>query len=135
MARILLKWWTMSEDTSELEALLQRKGYVILIKGPPEDPASRFGAEMVLALVDAGIGFHAVNVLQEATVGRAAQESEGWPTFPMAFLDGKFVGGVDHLRGHLETLTGHAGDDLLDQTPDDQLSAVEKLIKYSKRKP
>ncbi len=73
------------------------------MKGTPSEPRCKFSRAAVEALTRAGAGaaggpaLGSVDVLSSPAVRQGLKDKFDWPTFPMAFLAGAFVGGVDVL--------------------------------------
>ena len=68
---------------------------VLFMKGTPQFPMCGFSSRAVQALNEAGAGFHAVNVLEDAELRANLPRYSDWPTFPQLFINGELIGGCD----------------------------------------
>ena len=65
------------------------------MKGHPEEPKCGFSRKVVDALAAANVKFGSFNILADEEVRQGLKEHADWPTYPMLFVDGEFVGGCD----------------------------------------
>eukprot|EP00898_Chlorokybus_atmophyticus_P000242 jgi/Chlat1/1218/Chrsp115S01674 len=97
---------------AKLSRLINLQRVVLFMKGSPSHPKCGFSQKVVNTLNEYGIDFGHVDILQDAEVRQGMKELANWPTFPMLFVDGQFVGGCDivlemHTTGALiDVLTG-----------------------------
>lgn len=70
---------------------------VAFIKGPADEPKCAYSVRVVATLRDAGVAFGAVDVLADPPLRARAVKLFDWPTYPMVFVNGSLVGGVDAL--------------------------------------
>src|ERR1041384_197860 len=100
------------------EALRQRiDGYVtsdrvvLFMKGTRRAPQCGFSAQVVQILDQRVPEYQTHDVLSSAELRDGIKDYSQWPTIPQLYIDGKFVGGCDIVRGlkasgELEQLLG-----------------------------
>lgn len=86
---------------------------VLFMKGTPQFPMCGFSSRAVQALNEAGAGFHAVNVLEDAELRANLPRYANWPTFPQLYINGELIGGCDitlelHAKGELRSMVAEA---------------------------
>ena len=69
------------------------------MKGTPEDPQCGFSAQVVETLQQLGIKFGSFDILSDEEVRSGIKEYANWPTIPQLYIDGKFIGGCDIVKG------------------------------------
>ena len=86
----------MSRDVrSEIDQEVMGNKLMLYMKGTPEMPRCGFSATVVNILNQLGKPYGAVNVLDDPDKWNAVRERESWPTIPMIFVGGEFIGGCD----------------------------------------
>lgn len=68
---------------------------VLYMKGTQQFPQCGFSGRAVQILKACGIGFVDVNVLADAETVPALREYADWPTIPVLYINGEFIGGCD----------------------------------------
>ncbi|MBM4345876.1 MAG: Grx4 family monothiol glutaredoxin [Deltaproteobacteria bacterium] len=99
----------MRDVQKEIDELVKSKPVVLFMKGTPAMPMCGFSARTVEALKACGVGFSAVNVLQDPDIREGIKEYGQWPTIPQLYVKGELVGGCDitvdlYQRGELEPM-------------------------------
>ena len=79
------------------------------MKGNRSFPQCGFSAAVVDVLMQTGVTFKDINVLEDHDVRQGIKEFSDWPTIPQLYVKGQFVGGCDivremHANGQLEPL-------------------------------
>ncbi len=87
---------------------------VLFMKGTPQLPQCGFSAAVTKVLLQLGVGFKGVNVLEDDALRQGIKEFSDWPTIPQLYVKGEFVGGCDivremHKRGELRQLLEDKG--------------------------
>ena len=82
----------------QIKAMLAAHPIVLFMKGTPEFPMCGFSSRAAKALADAGVVFHAVNVLADPQIRAALPHFSNWPTFPQLFIQGELIGGCDIIE-------------------------------------
>ena len=104
----------MSRDVlAEVHSEIAENKIMLYMKGTPQMPRCGFSAAIVDVFNDIGQPFGAVNVLDDPEKWNAVRQSQSWPTIPMIFIDGEFIGGCDitremHASGELQPLVQKA---------------------------
>ena len=91
-----------STDAARADALVRSAPVVLFLKGTADAPVCSFSYRAVALLRAASISFTTVDVLQEPTVRGALKALHDWPTFPMIFVEGKLIGGVEALQNFID---------------------------------
>src|SRR5437868_15506112 len=87
---------------------------LLFMKGTPVFPQCGFSAAVVQVLSELGVKFKSVDVLKDAEVRQGIKEFSNWPTIPLVYVKGEFVGGCDIVKemfeqGELEGLFKERG--------------------------
>lgn len=82
---------------------------LLYMKGTPATPQCGFSAQVTDALMECGVRFAFVNVLDHPEIRENLPNYAKWPTFPQLWVNGELVGGCDiisqmHERGELQSL-------------------------------
>ena len=101
------------EVMARIKATIESHPIVLFMKGTPQFPMCGFSSRAVQALNEAGAGFHAVNVLEDAELRANLPRYANWPTFPQLYINGELIGGCDitlelHAKGELRSMVGEA---------------------------
>lgn len=83
---------------TRLDGLVKKHKVVLFMKGNKHFPQCGFSAQVVSVLKELGVGFEAVNVLQDPAVRDGIKEYSSWPTIPQLYVDGEFLGGCDIVK-------------------------------------
>ena len=68
---------------------------VLYMKGTQQFPQCGFSGRAAQILKACGVDFIDVNVLADAEVVPALREYADWPTIPVLYIKGDFIGGCD----------------------------------------
>jgi monothiol glutaredoxin len=68
---------------------------VLYMKGTQQFPQCGFSGRAVQVLKACGVSFVDVNVLADAETVPALREYADWPTIPVLYINGEFIGGCD----------------------------------------
>lgn len=68
---------------------------VLYMKGTRQFPQCGFSAKAAQILKACGVSFVDVNVLADPEVVPALKEYADWPTIPVLYIKGEFIGGCD----------------------------------------
>ncbi len=68
---------------------------VLYMKGTQQFPQCGFSAKAAQILKACGVKFIDVNVLADPAVVPALREYADWPTIPVLYIKGEFIGGCD----------------------------------------
>jgi len=82
---------------------------VLFMKGTPQVPQCGFSAAVSQALLQLGVSYKGVNVLEDDALRQGIKKFSNWPTIPQLYVKGAFIGGCDivremHQSGELERL-------------------------------
>ncbi|WP_298282091.1 Grx4 family monothiol glutaredoxin [Acidocella sp.] len=76
---------------------------VLFMKGTPLAPQCGFSANVTRVLMQLGVAFSSVNVLEEPEIREGVKAYADWPTIPQLYIGGEFVGGADIVRDMMAT--------------------------------
>jgi monothiol glutaredoxin len=76
---------------------------VLFMKGTPLAPQCGFSASVARILMQLGVQFTSLNVLEEPEIREAVKLYAEWPTIPQLYIGGVFVGGADIVRDMMAT--------------------------------
>ncbi len=68
---------------------------VIFMKGTPQMPSCGFSSRASEALMNTGVEFAYVNVLQDPEIFENLPRYADWPTFPQVYINHELIGGCD----------------------------------------
>jgi monothiol glutaredoxin len=68
---------------------------VLYMKGTKQFPTCGYSGRAVQILKACGVDFVDVNVLADPQVVPALREYANWPTIPVLYIKGEFIGGCD----------------------------------------
>ncbi len=99
----------MSDIKEVLKQQISQNNILIFMKGTPYEPQCGFSAKTVQALIECGVEFSFVDVLDNQQARQILPEVSEWPTFPQVFVKGELIGGCDivlqmHESGELKEL-------------------------------
>lgn len=99
----------MNDTTDTIKQQIQNHPVLLFMKGTPQQPRCGFSAQTVGYLIEYGVRFAYVDIMEHPQVRQTLPEIANWPTFPQLWVDGKLVGGCDivtdmHQRGTLSDL-------------------------------
>ncbi len=61
-------------------------------------PQCGFSAAVTKVLLQLGVSFKGVNVLEDDALRQGIKKFSNWPTIPQLYVKGEFVGGCDIVR-------------------------------------
>ncbi|MEM6811167.1 MAG: Grx4 family monothiol glutaredoxin [Pseudomonadota bacterium] len=76
---------------------------VVYMKGTSVFPQCGFSAAVVQVLMQSGVQFKDINVLEDNVLRENIKEFSNWPTIPQIYVKGEFIGGCDIVREMYET--------------------------------
>ncbi len=71
---------------------------VLFMKGTPQFPQCAFSAAVTKVLLQLGVSFKGVDVLEDTDLRQGIKEFSNWPTIPQLYVKGEFIGGCDIVR-------------------------------------
>jgi monothiol glutaredoxin len=71
---------------------------VLFMKGTQDHPMCDFSGRAAAALVEAGVPFHAVNVLSDPQLRAGLPHYAHLSTFPQLYIHGELIGGCDVIE-------------------------------------
>lgn len=92
-----------------IEQDLKNHPVMLYMKGTKDTPMCGFSARAVEILKSHNVDFATFNILEDEGMRQGLKDYADWPTFPMLFIKGEFVGGCDimtemHQSGDLAGL-------------------------------
>lgn len=103
--------------TATLQRLTKAAPVMLFMKGTPEEPRCKFSRKAIEMLKGIGAPFGSYDILTNPAVRQGLKDFAEWPTYPMLFINGSLVGGVDVMAEMLEgdnelkkMVTAAAGD-------------------------
>ena len=86
-----------------IEREINEHDVVLFMKGTPIFPQCGFSALVVQVLSHLGVKFKGVDVLGDPALRQGIKAFSDWPTVPLLYVKGEFVGGCDIVREMFET--------------------------------
>ena len=86
---------TNDEIRGFLEEAIQDNSVMLLMKGPPDQPACGFSMRTAAVLNSLGVQYAALDILPDPRIRQELSGLSNWPTIPQLFVEGKLVGGCD----------------------------------------
>ena len=71
---------------------------VLYMKGTAAFPMDGFSAAVVQILMQLGVPFRDINVLEDNDIRQGIKQFTNWPTSPQLYIKGEFIGGCDIVR-------------------------------------
>ncbi len=71
---------------------------VLYMKGTAAFPMDGFSAAVVQILLQLGVPFKDINVLEDNDIRQGIKQFTNWPTSPQLYVKGEFIGGCDIVR-------------------------------------
>ena len=102
-------------DKSKIQETVSQNPVVLFMKGTKHFPSCGFSGRAVQVLKACGVNnFVDVNVLAEPDTVPELREYANWPTIPVLYIKGEFIGGSDIMRemyqsGELRQLLAELG--------------------------
>ena len=85
----------MEDLKQQLHDLVTTQPVVLFMKGTKNFPTCGFSGRAAQILKACGVSFVDVNVLADPEIVPALREYANWPTIPVLYIGGEFVGGAD----------------------------------------
>lgn len=82
--------------------IIAQHDVVLFMKGSKAFPQCGFSAVVVQILMNLGVNFHDVNVLEDMDIREGIKQFSNWPTIPQLYIKGEFMGGCDIVREMVE---------------------------------
>ncbi|MCL4117066.1 UNVERIFIED_CONTAM: hypothetical protein GTU68_062092 [Idotea baltica] len=94
---------------STIKEQIDNNAILLYMKGSPNAPQCGFSSTAVRALMECGVKFSYVDILQNPEIRAHLPQYANWPTFPQLWVKGELVGGSDILvemveKGELQSL-------------------------------
>lgn len=91
------------EQCKRLDTLVRSAPVMLFIKGSPSHPQCGFTRQLITLLAPFGIPYSYFDIISDETVRSDMKLYSDWPTFPQIYVQGQFVGGLDILKGMIES--------------------------------
>ena len=85
----------MEDIKQQLHELVTSRPVVLFMKGTKNFPTCGFSGRAAQILKACGADFVDVNVLADPEIVPALRDYANWPTIPVLYIGGEFVGGAD----------------------------------------
>ena len=86
----------MDEVQKRIDDLVKGNRIVLFMKGTAQFPMCGFSGRAIQVLDACGVrDLTTVNVLDDDAVRQGIKEYASWPTIPLLYVNGEFVGGSD----------------------------------------
>ena len=97
------------ETLERIQQQISENPIILYMKGSPKLPSCGFSSQAAQALMQCGVPFAYVDILQNPDIRAELPKFANWPTFPQLWVDGELVGGCDIMlemfqKGELQTL-------------------------------
>ena len=93
----------MSDDVqTSIDNAVKGNDVLLFMKGTPTFPQCGFSSVVVQVLDYLGVEYQAVNVLDNQDVREGIKTYSDWPTIPLLYVKGEFVGGCDIIKEMFE---------------------------------
>jgi monothiol glutaredoxin len=86
---------SMEDLKKQMQDLVTSEPVVLFMKGSKNFPTCGFSGRAAQILKACGVNFVDVNVLADPEVVPALREFANWPTIPVLYINGEFIGGAD----------------------------------------
>ncbi len=83
------------EMKSKIETEINKAPLTIFIKGNRDFPMCGFSARVVEVANALGCEYNDVNLMEDMELMQSLAEYENWPTTPLIYVKGEFIGGCD----------------------------------------
>lgn len=82
-----------------LDSFVLKKGVTIFIKGTIENPYCKFSKQLLACMTEASISdVKCFNIFTNDHLRHYMKIINDWPTFPMIYINGTFIGGLDVFK-------------------------------------
>ncbi|MBI4997137.1 MAG: Grx4 family monothiol glutaredoxin [Rhodocyclales bacterium] len=85
----------MEDLKQQLHDLVTTQPVVLFMKGTKNFPTCGFSGRAAQILKACSVDFVDVNVLADPEIVPALREYANWPTIPVLYIGGEFIGGAD----------------------------------------
>lgn len=85
----------MEDLKKQMHDLVSANPVVLFMKGSKNFPTCGFSGRAAQILKACGVNFVDVNVLADPEIVPALREFANWPTIPVLYINGEFIGGCD----------------------------------------
>lgn len=85
----------MEDLKQQLHQLVTTQPVVLFMKGTKNFPTCGFSGRAVQILKACKVDFVDVNVLADPEIVPALRDYANWPTIPVLYIGGEFIGGAD----------------------------------------
>lgn len=82
-------------NKEQIQQIITDNPVVLFMKGTKTFPQCGFSSRTAQVLKACNVDFVDVNVLAEADTVPALREFADWPTIPVVYIKGEFIGGCD----------------------------------------
>lgn len=82
-------------DKQKIQQIVTENPVVLFMKGTKQFPVCGFSGRATQVLKACGVDFIDVNVLAEPDTVPELREYADWPTIPVLYIKGEFIGGCD----------------------------------------
>ena len=86
------------DQFSDIRKIISRERMVVFIKGTRQAPECGFTSQMVSILNGYDLKYYTFNVFGDEEVREKVKRFAKWKSFPMLFVDGELVGGLDVVK-------------------------------------
>ena len=83
------------ELRKKIDDIINSNKVVLFMKGTALEPMCGFSSQVVSVLLELGVEFMDINVLEDEELRQGIKEYSDWPTIPQLYINQKFVGGCD----------------------------------------
>ena len=99
-----LKWYEDEKKRAfrDIESNIATAPFFIFVKGSKEEPKCKFTRRLVENLAKFEYDYKTFNILKDERIRQWLKVYSKWPTFPQAFINQKFVGGIDVIMELIE---------------------------------
>lgn len=85
----------MEDLKQQMQDLVTTHPVVLFMKGTKTFPTCGFSGRAAQILKACGVNFVDVNVLADPEIVPALRDFANWPTIPVLYVGGEFIGGAD----------------------------------------
>jgi monothiol glutaredoxin len=85
----------MEDLKKQMQDLVSANPVVLFMKGSKNFPTCGFSGRAAQILKACGVNFVDVNVLADPEIVPALRDFANWPTIPVLYINGEFIGGCD----------------------------------------
>jgi monothiol glutaredoxin len=85
----------MADLKQQMQDLVTTNPVVLFMKGTKNFPTCGFSGRAAQILKACGVSFVDVNVLADPEIVPALRDFANWPTIPVLYIGGEFIGGCD----------------------------------------